>query len=286
MFHGRYGPPMSSTEDRHRTFAALHQQGCFVIPNPWDVGTARVMAACGAQALATTSGGFAFTLGRPDSGNVTRDEALAHAESIVRATPLPVTGDLENGYADDPDGVADTVRLAAEVGLSGCSIEDTRMVEGHPSYDVDTAVERIAAAVDAARSLPHPFVLCARADGVLTGAYDIAEAVRRIQAFERAGADLLYVPWPRSTLDLQRIVEAVATPVNALSAGAVADLSLADFAAMGVRRVSIGSRLSRVTHAVVRDVTRAMCRDGDFADLARGAAAPEVDALLQEGAGS
>lgn len=257
-----------------------------MIPNPWDVGTARVMAACGAHALATTSGGFAFTLGRPDSGHVTRDEALAHAEAIVRATPLPVTGDLENGYADDPDGVAETVRLAAEVGLSGCSIEDTRMVDGHPPYDVDAAVDRIAAAVDAARSLPHPFVLCARADGVFTGAYDVDEAVRRIRAFEGAGADLLYVPWPPSPLDQQRIVEAVAAPVNALSAGGLAELSLADFAAMGVRRVSIGSRLARVTHAVVRDVTRALCREGDFSGLERAAAGAEIDALLNVGAGT
>jgi 2-methylisocitrate lyase-like PEP mutase family enzyme len=275
---------MSSTDDRQQVFAALHRRGCFVIPNPWDVGTARVMAACGAQALATTSGGFAFTLGRPDSGHVTRDEALTHAESIVRATPLPVTGELENGYADDPDGVAESVHLAAEVGLSGCSIEDTRMVEGHPPYDLDAAVERVVAAVDTARSLPHPFVLCARADGVLTGAYDVDEAVRRIQAFERAGADLLYVPTPPSPLDQQRIVEAVGTPVNALSAGALAGLSLADFAAMGVRRVSIGSRLASVTHAVVRDVTQALCGDGDLSGLAGAAAGDDIDALLHAGA--
>jgi 2-methylisocitrate lyase-like PEP mutase family enzyme len=242
------------------------------------------MAACGARALATTSAGFAFTLGRPDMGQVTRDEALAHAEAIVRATSLPVSGDLENGYADDPDGVAETVRLAAEVGLSGCSIEDTHMVDGHPPYAFGGAVDRIAAAADAARSLARPFVLCARADGVLTGSYDVDEALRRIQAFERVGADLLYVPGPRSPLDQQRIVEAVATPVNALSAGALAGLSLTDFAAMGVRRVSVGSRLARVTHAAVRDATLALCDDGDFSHLEAAADGDDIDALLRAGA--
>ena len=157
------------------------------------------------------------------------------------------------------------------------------MVDGHPPYGFDAAVERIAAAVDATRSLPHPFVLCARADGMLTGAYDVDEAVRRIQAFERVGAALLYAPSPPSPLDQRRIVEAVARPVNALSAGALAGLSLSDFAAMGVRRVSIGSRLARVTHAVVRDVTRALCGDGDFSGLADAASGDDVDALLADG---
>lgn len=274
---------MSSIADRHRTFAALHARGCFVIPNPWDVGTARVMAACGARALATTSAGLAFTLGVPDMGNVTRAQALTHAEAIVASTALPVSADLENGFADAPDDVAETVRLAAEVGLSGGSIEDTRMVAGTPPYAFDAAVERVAAAVDAARTLPHPFVLCARADGVLTGRYDVDEAVRRIEAFERAGADLLYVPGPPSVHDQQRIVDAVEAPVNALSAGALAELSLDRYAAMGVRRVSIGSRLARVTHAAVRDVTRALCGDGDFSGLAAAAAGDDIDALLAGG---
>src|SRR5690554_2156685 len=160
---------MTPLAARHESFHALHQAGCFVIPNPWDAGSARMMAALGARALATTSAGFAFTLGRPDKGRVTREEALAHAESIVAATDLPVSGDFENGFADEPDRVAETVRLAREAGLSDCSIEDIRMVEGNPAYDFDAAVERIRAGADAARSLPDPFVLCARADGVMTG---------------------------------------------------------------------------------------------------------------------
>lgn len=148
---------------RHDDFWNLHQSGCFVIPNPWDAGSARMMAALGAAALATTSGGHAFTLGRADGGSISRDEALAHAEAIVAATPLPVSGDFENGFADSPEGVAETVRLAAGAGLSGCSIEDTRMVPGSPPYAFDEAAERIRAAVAAARALGRPFVLCARA---------------------------------------------------------------------------------------------------------------------------
>jgi len=134
---------VSDLAKRHQQFQDLHRAGCFVIPNPWDAGSARMMAAAGARALATTSSGFAFTLGRPDMGTVTRDEALAHAEAIVAATPLPVSGDFENGFRDDPDGVAETVRLAAEAGLSGCSIEDTLMVEGNPAYEFGLAVEQI-----------------------------------------------------------------------------------------------------------------------------------------------
>ena len=182
--------------ERHQTFHTLHQAGCFVIPNPWDIGSARMMAAAGAKALATTSSGFAFTLGRSDTGNVSRDEALRHAEDIVRATPLPVSGDFENGFADAPDDVAETIRLAAEAGLSGCSIEDTQMIDGNPAYDFEYAVDRIKAAADAARSLSQPFMLCARADGVMNGVYDLDEGIRRIQAFEKAGANLVYIPVP------------------------------------------------------------------------------------------
>ncbi len=269
---------------RHDEFWELHQRGCFVIPNPWDIGSARIMAAAGAAALATTSAGFAFTLGRPDMGHVTRDEALAHAQQIVASTPLPVSGDLENGFADRPDGVADTVRLAREAGLSGCSIEDTRMGQQPSAYDFELAVARIAAAVDAASSMPDPFVLCARADGVMNGFYDLDEAIRRIQAFEIAGADLLYVPLPPDVAGLRRVVAAVEGPVNALAAGPFAALSLAEFAEIGVRRVSVGSQVARVTHAAIRDLSAAMIEHGDFSGFAAAAPGDEVDALLARGA--
>ena len=277
---------MTTLAERHERFQALHRSGCFVIPNPWDMGSARMMAASGAEALATTSAGFAFTLGRPDMGRVTREEMLRHAEDIVRATPLPVSGDFENGFADAPEDVAETVRLAAEVGLSGCSIEDTRMVEGHPAYDFALAVERIRAAIDAARSLDRPFVLCARADGVMNGAYDLDEAIRRIRAFEAAGADLVYVPVPPGPEDLRKVVRSVAIPVNALAAGPLRQLTLAQFAEIGVRRISLGSTLARVTHAAIAGQMEAILKDGSFAGLSVAASGDRIDEMLVAGAGA
>lgn len=276
---------MTALRQRHEDFRKLHQSGCFVIPNPWDAGSARMMAALGARALATTSAGFAFTLGRPDMGRVSRDEALAHAEAIVAATPLPVSGDLENGFGDAPDEVAETVRLAREAGLSGCSIEDTQMVEGNPAYEFELAVERIGAAADAARSLAEPFVLCARADGVMNGSYDMEEAIRRIKAFEEAGADLLYVPVVPDVGSLRSVVAAVQKPVNALAAGAAARLSVPELAEIGVRRVSVGSMVARLTHAAIRDAMKSMMEEGSFAPFQGAASGGEINALLLKGAG-
>lgn len=269
---------------RHAGFADLHAAGCFVIANPWDAGSARMMAASGAKALATSSAAHAFTLGRPDMGGVSRDEALAHAEVILGATPLPVSGDFENGFADDPDGVAQTVRLAGEVGLSGCSIEDTRITGATPAYAADLAVERIRAAVAAARALKRPFVLCARADGVMNGTYDLAEGIRRLQAFEAAGADLLYLPVPPGRTELRAVLSAVTKPVNALAAGPLRPLTVADFAAMGVRRISTGSQIARITHAAIRDAMTAMLGAGSFLPLMQAASGAEIDALLLRGA--
>ncbi|WP_306118484.1 MULTISPECIES: isocitrate lyase/phosphoenolpyruvate mutase family protein [unclassified Roseitalea] len=275
---------MTLLAERHAAFAALHRSGCFAIPNPWDAGSARIMAACGARALATTSAGLAFTLGRPDMGRVTREEALAHAEDLLRATPLPVTGDFENGFGDAPDDVALTVRMAGEIGLSGCSIEDTQMTAGNPPYRFDAAVERIAAAVDAARALGRPFVLCARADGIMNGHYDTDEAIRRIRAFEAAGADLVYAPLPPDMAALERIVRSVGAPVNALAAGPHTGIGLAEFAAIGVRRVSVGSAIARLTHAAILAASRSMLEAGDFSALAAGASGDEIDRLLEQGA--
>lgn len=269
--------------ERHESFQSLHQTGTFVIPNPWDTGSARMMAALGAKALATTSAGFAFTLGRPDMGTVTRDEALAHAETLIAATDLPVSGDFENGFGDDPDTVAETVRFAAEAGLSGCSIEDTMMVSGNPAYGFDLAVERIKAGAAAARALGRPFVFCARADGVMNGVYDLDEGIARIQAFEAAGADLLYVPVPPGVAELKRIVNAVKRPVNALAAGELRSETVASLSAIGVRRISLGSQLARVTHAAIRDCMNGIIRDGSFATLKAAASGAEIDALLLSG---
>lgn len=269
---------------RHAAFDALHRSGTFVIPNPWCAGSARMMAALGVRALATSSAAHAFTLGRPDMGGVTRDEALAHAQMILEATPLPVAGDFENGFADDPDGVAETVRLAGEIGLSGCSIEDTQMTAGTPAYPFEMAVERIRAAVAAARALGRPFVLCARADGVMNGAYPLAEGVRRLQAFESAGADLLFLPIPPGRAELARVMAAVNAPVNALVAGPLRDVSLADFTAMGVRRLSTGSQIARLTHQAILTATSAMLDTGDFTPLKSGAPGDRIDQLLTLGA--
>jgi 2-methylisocitrate lyase-like PEP mutase family enzyme len=269
--------------DRHKLFWQLHQSGTFVIPNPWDMGSARMMAALGAKALATTSAGFAFTLGRPDMGRTTRDENLAHAEAIVSATSLPVSGDFENGFADDPDGVGETIKLAGEIGLSGCSIEDTQMTAGNPAYGFDLAVERIRAAVDAARSIGRPFVLCARADGVMNGVYDLDEAIRRVQAFEKAGADLLYVPVPPGIEELKLVLAAVDKPVNALVAGELRNQTVSDLAALGVRRISLGSQIARLTHRAIKDATSQMLVEGKFTNLNNAMAGNEVDSLLVAG---
>jgi 2-methylisocitrate lyase-like PEP mutase family enzyme len=268
---------------RHQAFHDLHQDGCFVIPNPWDVGSARMMAALGAKALATSSAAHAFTLGRADMA-VSRDEALAHAETLVAATDLPVSGDFENGFAEAPDGVAETIRLAAEVGLSGCSIEDTVPTTGAPAYDFALAVERIKAAVAATRALGRPFILCARADGVMQGSYDLAEGIRRLQAFEAAGADLLYLPVPPGRAELAQVLAAVTKPVNALAAGPIRNLTVADLAAMGVRRISTGSQIARLTHAALHQSVTAMLDHGSFAPLLNAASGDVIDALLIKGA--
>jgi 2-methylisocitrate lyase-like PEP mutase family enzyme len=268
--------------ERHQRFWDLHQAGCFVIPNRWDHGSARVMAALGAVALATSSAAHAFTLGRADMA-VSRDEALAHAEAIVAATPLPVSGDFEGGFGDAPEVVAETVRLGAEVGLSGLSIEDTMADRG--AYGFDLAVERVRAGVAAARALGRPFVFCARADGVMNGVYDLSEGIRRLQAFEAVGADLLYLPVPPGRAELARVLAAVKAPVNALAAGALRDLTVAEMAAMGVRRISTGSQIARVTHAALRDAVMGLMA-GRLSGLKSAAPGDEIDALLVKGAGN
>ena len=261
-------------------FRALHQKGNpFTLMNAWDAGSAKMLAAMGAQAIATTSAGHAFTLGRPDMGRVSRDESLTHAQDLVAAVNLPVSGDFENGYGDDPDTVAETIRLAAEAGLAGCSIEDTRMGDAPSAYDFDLAVDRIRAAAAAARALPRDFVLFARADGIMNGFYDVDEAIRRLQAFDTAGADCLYAPLPKTMDDLRRIIACTQKPVNVLVTGAFAHYSRAEFAAMGAARLSLGSGLARITHAMIADCGRTIL-NGDFTDFQRAARGAQIDAML------
>jgi len=273
-----------SPHDPGPGFRALHRPGNpFILANVWDIGSARMMAALGAEALATSSAAHAFTLGKPDGGTVTRDEALAHAADIVAATNLPVSGDFENGFGDAPDTCAETVKLAAEAGLAGISIEDAALPHDK-AYDFDLAVERIRAAVAAARALKRDFVLVARADGVMNGHYDLEEGLRRIRAFDEAGADCLYLPFPPSTDDLRKVTAATKKPVNALAAGPFTKLSRKDFAEMGIARISQGSALARATHKVIYDAAQAMFRDGDFKPLANGISSSIINELLLKGA--
>ena len=209
--------------------------------------------------------------------------ALANAQDLIAATSLPVSGDFENGFGDGPDDVAETVRLSAEAGLSGISVEDTQMTAGNPPYAFDLAVERIKAGVAATRALKRPFVFCARADGVMHGTYDLAEGIRRLQAYEKAGADLLYIPVPPGRAELAQILASVSMPVNALAAGPLKQLTVADLASMGVRRISTGSQIARLTHAAIRDATVAMLDKGSFAPLAGTANGDDIDALLLKG---
>lgn len=270
-------------EDIGARFRALHRPGApFILANAWDAGSAKMLKALGAEAIGTSSAAHAFTLGRPDGGHVTRDEALAHAETLAAATGLPVSGDFENGFGEAPETVAETVRLSAEAGLAGISVEDTALPDAG-AYPGDLAVERIRAAVAAARALPRDFVLVARADGVMTGAYDLDEAIRRIRAFDEAGADCLYVPVPGTLDDLGRVVAATAKPVNALAVGPFTEVSRAEFAALGVARISLGSALARLTHRAIFDAGRAMFGAGDFAPLGHTIPGSEVDRLLGGG---
>lgn len=262
------------------TFRTLHHKGIpFVMVNIWDRGSARMMQSMGAKALGTSSAAHAFTMARPDGGTLTRDEALAHAQDILSAITVPLQGDFENGFGDDPDTCAETVRLAAEIGLAGICIEDIAL-PSDTAYDFDLAVERIKASVDAARNLPNDFVLTARADGILRGQYGTDEAIRRLQAFEAAGADCLFAPMPEDMDALTRICAATKAPVNAIAAGQFVKSTVDDFARAGVARLSLGSSLARLTHRAMYDAATGMLADGHFENLQHGIDSDKIDALL------
>ncbi|MEM9583202.1 MAG: isocitrate lyase/phosphoenolpyruvate mutase family protein [Pseudomonadota bacterium] len=262
------------------SFRELHQKGNpFILANAWDAGSAKMLAGLGAQAIATSSAAYAFTQGVPDGGNVSRDDSLAHAQDLMAAVDVPVSGDFEDGFGPDPETCAQTVRLSGEIGLAGICIEDT-IGASEKFYDFDLAVERVRAASAAARTLPQDFFFVARADGVMTGGYDIEEAIRRIQAFDAAGADGIYVPMPGSFENLKRIVAATNKPVNALAAGPFAQHSVADYAAAGVARISLGSALARVTHRAIHDAASAMFGAGDLTPLRAALPGDLVDGLL------
>lgn len=240
-------------------FRALHtREDAFLIPNPWDAGTARVLAALGFEALTTTSAGLAFALGRRDGARrITRDETLANAKAIAAATDLPVAADLENGFAETPAGVAETIRLAGETaGLVGGSIEDATGDAARPIYELAEAVERIAAAAEAARALPFPFVLVGRAENFLHGRPDLDDTIARLQAYEDAGADALYAPGVTNPEDIRTICASVGKPVNVVAGLRDDAFSVEQLAALGVRRISLGSTLARAAlGAFVRAAT-------------------------------
>lgn len=262
-------------------FRELHVKGDpFVLANAWDVGSAKMLAALGAKAIATSSAAHAFTLGRPDGGQVSRDEALAHAQDLISALSVPVSGDFEDGFGESPEACAETVRLSGEIGLAGICIEDT-IEASDRVYEFDLAVERIRAASAAARALKDDFFFVARADGVMTGAYDIDEAIRRIKAFDRAGADGLYVPLPKTLEDLQRVIDATDKPVNVLVAGPYAKHPVSTYAQMGAARLSLGSALARVTHNVIVETGQAILSEGNFSGLSAAASGAKIDKMLK-----
>ena len=257
---------MATQAQKAEAFRALHARpGAFIIPNPWDAGTARLLASLGFEALATTSLGLANMLGRVDGTNtVSRAEVLANCRAIAEATDLPVSADLENLYADEPRAAAEMIRLAAEAGVVGGSIEDATGDAGAPIYDFALAVERVHAAVEVARALPFPFTLTARAENLLHGRMDMDDTLKRLQAFEKAGADVLYAPGVRDLAMIRAVTSAVGKPVNVVMSAADPSLTLAQLAEAGVKRVSVGGALSRLALAAFLRGAREMRDTGGF----------------------
>lgn len=270
---------MTNHEDPCARFAQLHAgESPFIMPNPWDAGSARVLQHVGFEALATTSAGLAYALGRLD-GTVTRDEALANAKAIIDATELPVSADLENGFGSDEATVAETIRLAFGAGLSGASIEDASGDPARPIYGFDHAVARVAAAVAAARPLPFPFFVTARAEGFLHGMGDFEGIVARLRAFESVGAQVVYAPGLPDLEAVRTVVGAVRCPVNVLVTGR-ADWSVAQLAELGVRRISLGGSLSRTAFGALFDAAKEIRTSGTFKRVARAMPSSEIDPMM------
>jgi 2-methylisocitrate lyase-like PEP mutase family enzyme len=273
---------MAATQsDKAVRFRALHEgPGAFVIPNPWDAGSARILAALGFQALATSSGASAGVLGRRD-GAVTRDEALAHARAIVEATDLPVSADLEKGFGDAPAVAAETIRLAAGVGLVGGSIEDATGDKNRPLYDIAQATERVAAAVQAARALSFPFTLTARTENFLRGNPSLDDTIARLQAFEKAGADVLMAPGLPDLAAVRAVCAAVSKPVNFMAGIKGKSFTVAELQAAGVRRVSLATSLYRLAMTGLVDAAREVKDKGTFGYLDRSLGTPDVNAFMR-----
>src|SRR5580700_2797425 len=267
--------------EKGQAFRALHERdGAFIIPNPWDVGTARVLAHVGFEALATTSMGYAFSVGRLDN-SLGRQETMAYASSIASATNLPVSADLENGFGDAPEVVAETIRLAAAAGVVGGSIEDATGLADHPIYELEPAVARVRAAVAAARELPFPFTVTARAENYLHGRPDLTDTIKRLRAYQEAGADVLYAPGLASKDDITAVVKSVDRPVNVLMGLQGVQLSLAELSEIGVRRVSVGSALSRTALGAFLRAATEMRDHGTFTFAEEALSFREVNGMFK-----
>ena len=254
---------MLSQTEKGQAFAALHRAGIFIIPNPWDAGTARLLEHLGFKALATTSSGFAFAVGETDE-TIGRDETMAHSATLAKVSDLPVAIDLKNGFGDAPEFVAETIRLAAATGAVGGSIEDSTGSADAPLYDLALAVDRIRAAAEVAHRLPFPFTLCARAENFLVGNPELKPTIQRLQAYQEAGADLLYAPGLKTKDEIAAVVSSVDRPVNVLMGMRGMDLSVADLEALGVRRISVGSGLTRAALGAFVRASREMLDQGTF----------------------
>lgn len=273
---------MTAQLEKGRTFRALHErEGAFIIPNPWDIGTTRILEHLGFEALATTSMGYAFSLGRRDN-TLDREEALAHAAAIASSTNLPVSADLENGFGDAPEVAAETIRLAAAAGVVGGSIEDATRRTEHPIYEIEHATERVRAAAEAARALPFSFTLTARAENYLHGRPDLGDTIKRLQAYQEAGADVLYAPGLATKEDIAAVVRSVDRPVNVLMGLRGVQLSRNALSAMGVKRISVGSALCRTAIGAFLRAAREMREFGTFNFAADAVSPAEMNAIFFE----
>jgi 2-methylisocitrate lyase-like PEP mutase family enzyme len=272
--------PMSTQTEKGQAFRALHQRDhAFIIPNPWDIGSARLLAHLGFEALASTSAGYAFSMGLLD-GALGREAMIAHVSALTSATDLPVSADLENGFADAPEIVAETIRLAAAAGVVGGSIEDATGRKEQPIYDQVLAVERVRAAAESARALGFPFTLTARAENYINGRYDLKDTIQRLQAYQEAGADVLYAPGLTSKDDIATLVRSVDRPVNVLMGLPGASLNLAALSAIGVKRVSVGSALARAALGAFLRAAREMQQNGTFGFAEHAASSREISGMF------
>jgi 2-methylisocitrate lyase-like PEP mutase family enzyme len=271
---------MKTQAEKGQAFRALHQRkGAFIIPNPWDIGSARMLAHLGFEALATTSGGYAFSLGHQDY-TLGREPALAHISALAPVTDLPLSADLENGFGDAPEVAAETIRLAAAAGAVGGSIEDATGRPDHPIYEVAAATERVRAASEMARSLGYPFMLTARAENYLYGCRDLEDTIGRLQAYQEAGADVLYAPGLTNMDDIAALISSVDRPVNVLVGIPGAPLKLAELSAIGVRRISLGSGLARAAFGSLVGAAREMRENGTFAFAEEAPSSRDIGAML------